>query len=232
MNNTQKPSPIIKASNSLSVHSIFNTIQGEGPFSGERAIFIRLAGCNLKCPLCDTEYTKGAMPYTPATLLDEVINLTFPVPKLIVLTGGEPFRQPIGVYVSTLIRAGFIVQIETNGTLYRDDLPYGDPALTIVCSPKMHMVHHQLVPHINALKYVGKAGELDPLDGLPLTALNHPTKGKIFRPPVDFKGTVYLQPVDEQDEQANARNLHCVINSVQQHGYRLCLQLHKIIGLA
>ena len=43
---------------SLQVNSIFYTIQGEGPFAGRPAIFIRLAGCNLQCPGCDTEYTK------------------------------------------------------------------------------------------------------------------------------------------------------------------------------
>ena len=38
----------------LEVHSIFKTIQGEGPFCGTPAVFIRLAGCNLQCPWCDT----------------------------------------------------------------------------------------------------------------------------------------------------------------------------------
>ena len=42
---------------SYDVHSIFPTIQGEGPFVGQPAIFIRLAGCNLQCPACDTDYT-------------------------------------------------------------------------------------------------------------------------------------------------------------------------------
>lgn len=230
--NTQRPERIVKTSNAISVHSIFNTIQGEGPFAGEHAIFIRLAGCNLQCPLCDTEYTKGAMPYTPQTLVYEVLGLTFPLPKLIVLTGGEPFRQPIGDYVRALIQKGFRVQIETNGTLYRNDLPYEDDKLTIVCSPKTHIVHPELLPHIKALKYVATADSIDPDDGLPTHALEHPRKGKLFRPPVDFPGTVYLQPVDEQDVHANARNEHAVVASCMKHGHRLCLQLHKIIGLA
>ena len=40
----------------LKVHSIFETIQGEGPYSGYQAIFIRLSGCNLACEFCDTEF--------------------------------------------------------------------------------------------------------------------------------------------------------------------------------
>lgn len=233
--NTQRPSKVIKSSNafnSISVHSIFYTIQGEGPFAGEPAIFIRLAGCNLQCPLCDTEYTTGAMPYTPATLADEIIGLVFPPPQLVVITGGEPFRQPISPHVRVLLDAGFRVQTETNGTLYRDDMPYGYDRLAIVCSPKTHFVNPHLLPHITALKYVGKHDNLDPLDGLPISALNHPVKGKLFRPPVDFPGTVFLQPVDEQDEHTNLLNQQAVIQSCMKYGHRLCLQLHKIIGLA
>src|SRR3954467_9071958 len=45
--------------NSLSIHSIFYTLQGEGPYSGCPAVFMRLAGCNLQCPGCDTDYTSG-----------------------------------------------------------------------------------------------------------------------------------------------------------------------------
>ena len=230
--NLQAPTRVVKESSSVLVHSIFNTIQGEGPFSGQRAIFVRLAGCNLQCPMCDTEYTNGAMPYTPQTLLDEILNLTYPVPDLIVLTGGEPLRQPIGPYVAILLFAGFRVQVETNGTLYRDDLPYGHARFTVVCSPKTHFVHEQLLPHVAALKYVATAESLDPADGLPLHALGHPTKGKLFRPPVDFKGEVYLQPVDEQADYLNTRNQRAVVASCMKHGYRLCLQLHKIIGVA
>lgn len=233
--NPQRPERTVKDSPAptLSVHSIFNTIQGEGPFAGERAIFIRLAGCNLQCPLCDTEYTQGAMPMSIPVLVSTVKELTYPVPELVVITGGEPMRQPIGPLVSALLFAGFRVQLETNGTLYREEhMPYGSPKFTIVCSPKTHFVHPDLLPYIRAFKYVATAESLDSTDGLPVRALDHPAKGRLFRPPVDFPGTVYLQPVDEQDDQRNRLNTAAVVRSVQQHGYRLCLQLHKIIGLA
>jgi len=58
--NQQKPEPRAKGDGSiLDFHSMFFTIQGEGPFAGHRSIFVRLAGCNLQCPGCDTEYTQG-----------------------------------------------------------------------------------------------------------------------------------------------------------------------------
>ena len=223
---------MIKDSDIVVVHSIFSTIQGEGPFAGRRAIFIRLAGCNLQCPLCDTEYTQGAMPYTPATLVDEVFDLTYPIPELIVITGGEPLRQPIAKLVRHLLARGFTVQVETNGTLYRPNLPYDNPKFHIVCSPKMHTVNPELVPHIKAFKYVGGYDTLDPIDGLPLRALDHPSKGPLFRPPLNHPALVYLQPVDVQDEAENAKHTAAIVRSCQQHGFILCLQLHKIIGLA
>ena len=53
----------------LAVHSIFYTIQGEGPFAGETAVFVRLAGCNLQCPLCDTDYTSDRRMVGPMGLV-------------------------------------------------------------------------------------------------------------------------------------------------------------------
>ena len=229
--NIQPVEPVVKVSDQVQVHSIFSTIQGEGPFAGCRAIFVRLAGCNLQCPMCDTEYTEGRQAYSVPMLLDEIRDLTYPIPNLIVLTGGEPLRQPVAPFVEALLDAGFRVQVETNGTIFRE-LPFDHPRFTVVCSPKMHYVHPKLIDHIDALKYVATAASLDPADGLPRTALDHPLHNKkLFRPHADWAGEVYLQPVDEQDEKANQKNLQAVVASCQKHGHRLCLQVHKIIGL-
>ena len=58
--NEQKPMPKnYHDGYTLNVHSRAETIQGEGPYAGCPAAFIRLAGCNLQCPRCDTEYTPG-----------------------------------------------------------------------------------------------------------------------------------------------------------------------------
>lgn len=232
--NQQKVEPIVKEGSALVVHSVFPTIQGEGPFAGCRAIFVRLAGCNLQCPLCDTEYTAHRVPYEPQTLLALVAELTFPIPELVVITGGEPLRQPIGAFCRLLLDAGFKVQIETNGTLYRSDLPYDHPRFTIVCSPKTQLVQAKLLPHIAAFKYVARADDINPLDGLPNTALDHPNKGGLYRPnryEFEREYEIYLQPVDEQDRLANAYNLDAVVRSCRKFGHRLCLQLHKLIGV-
>lgn len=102
----------------LDVHSIFRTLQGEGPFTGHSAIFIRLAGCNLQCPACDTDYTSKRSLMSVQTIIDKVNTLKIgQTIQLIVITGGEPLRQNISDLCILLYQAHYTVQIETNGTL-------------------------------------------------------------------------------------------------------------------
>lgn len=208
------------------VHSIFPTIQGEGPFAGVPATFIRLAGCNLQCPLCDTDYTSTRIHMTPTEILAQVYK--HPA-NLVVITGGEPFRQELGALVRALCRSNFKVQIETNGTLAPSfPLAY----VTVVCSPKTGRINEKLLPHISAFKYVLHADKVDPDDGLPLTALDHTAHPRLARPPENFSRTqVYVQPVDVCNLKENERHLDATVATVLKHGYRLCLQIHKIIGV-
>ena len=217
---------------SLSVHSIFATIQGEGIFAGHPAIFIRLAGCNLQCPLCDTEYTKDAVELTIDFISDQVRGMILfdrINNPLVVITGGEPFRQNITPLVDALSNFA-IVQIETNGTLPpSSDFP---KYAKVVCSPKTGKVHPKLFCFITAYKYVVNFNQLSEKDGLPLTALDHSASPQLARPHKDFNGPIYLQPCDMQVEQLNKLNLDAVIKSCLKFGYILQLQIHKIIGVA
>lgn len=214
----------------LDVHSIFYTIQGEGPFAGRPAVFIRLAGCNLQCPGCDTEYTKHRENLDIATITSKACKFTsntIILRPLVVITGGEPFRQNIGRLVRMLIEHGFHVQIETNGTLPR---PATFPTCTIVVSPKTDHVHKTLLPFIHSYKYVMRVGSVCELDGLPVLALGNGDR-HVARPHDSFKGTVYLQPMDEQHAMRNSSNLLECIKSCMTFGYTLCLQTHKIINM-
>lgn len=243
--NTQRPEKRVDHEDGsfLSVNSLFHTIQGEGPFAGTPAVFVRLAGCNLQCPMCDTEYTKresysireivesvrDAIPYWPSGRRHDPEPYRAPT-NLVVITGGEPFRQPIGPLIQALINHGYRVQVETNGTLFQS-APYASDRLTVVCSPKAGKVNKDLFPWIKAWKYVATAASIDPADGLPRHALEHPNGGRLYRPPSGTTVPIYLQPVDEQDPAANARNLEAVVQSCLEHGHRLCIQVHKLIGV-
>lgn len=212
----------------LQVHSIFATIQGEGPFAGQPATFVRLTGCNLQCPLCDTEYTSQRHFMSPDSVLLEVESKTAPN-KLVVISGGEPFRQNLTPLVEHLCSRGYRVQIETNGTLAPS--PRLTLDVTVVCSPKTGRVNPKLYPYIDAYKYVVRQGQINPADGLPELALDHPAEPQVARPHTDFAGQIFVQPADEQDVDRNAVNLIEAMASALKHGYTLCLQQHKILHL-
>jgi organic radical activating enzyme len=228
--NTQ---PIEKADHagdhSVDIHSIFYTIQGEGPLTGHPAIFVRLAGCNLQCPQCDTDYTSKRQRMSPEAVVQEV-QRKHPGPRLVVITGGEPFRQAIGLLTQLLEDTGYQIQIETNGTL---PPPAGLASSTwVVVSPKAGKVHPATAAIAVAWKYVMNWDSYDPEDGLPIRALDHSVGNRVARPPEDFPiGAIYIQPADRQNPAANAANQRAVQKSCLRHGYTLQLQLHKILGV-
>lgn len=230
MQNSQPTSrPFIDPTGYLQVHHIFFTMQGEGPFAGTPAVFVRLYGCNLQCPFCDTDYTSEKHLMHPLHIRDHIRAAAGREKgQLVVISGGEPFRQNLTPLVNLLLACGYVVQIETNGTLYLEDLPYAE--ITVVCSPKTGSIHPKLAPHIKALKYVLHKDAIDS-DGLPIKALDHKVKATTAKPPKDFKGIIYVQPIDVQNALENQRHLEAALKSAMDNNYRLCLQLHKIINV-
>lgn len=213
---------------SLWIQEVFYTLQGEGPFAGDPAVFVRTAGCNIRCYWCDTDFESST--WRPA-LADLIASIETHRPAhcdLIVLTGGEPFRQNIAPLVQQLLARGLRVQIETNGTL-SIPLPIDD-RLTIVCSPKTKQLHDAIVPRITAYKYVLAAGEVDPDDGLPMASTQKAGQcTRLFRPPSDTR--VFVMPRDDGDAVANRAHQATAAGIAMRHGYRLCLQLHKLLDL-
>ncbi|MFP3018414.1 MULTISPECIES: 7-carboxy-7-deazaguanine synthase QueE [unclassified Candidatus Tisiphia] len=214
--NPKRPA-IFNDGTSLEIKSIFKTIQGEGPFIGMPAVFIRLGGCNLACNFCDTDFEDFNM-LTINNIIEEVEKLTINI-KLVVITGGEPFRQPIELLCYKLVDLDYMVQIETNGTLYRN-LP---DKVHIVCSPKAGkngyaLLRDDLLSHINALKF--------------LVAKNIPKYSNI--PEVGqskYNIPVFIQPMDQNNLLLNKENERLAIDLAIKYGHRLSLQTHKILGI-
>jgi 7-carboxy-7-deazaguanine synthase len=243
--NQQAPSAPERQSRTLHVNSIFDTLQGEGPFAGMRAIFLRLSGCNLQCPMCDTEYT-ASEEWVVEDLVDFIFDRwksqyqTFPrhVEAVLVITGGEPFRQALALYrflfMLNVKASGLLqVQIETNGTYKLEQRLLDvivEQDVVVVCSPKAH-VWKGLWDVCRDVKYVASARDMNPVDGLPVHPLDHSLGKRVAHPPPGWPGTFWLQPEDSKDPAVNAANMGAVRDSCMRHGYRLCLQLHKIVDL-
>lgn len=99
----------------------FNSIQGEGPYAGHSATFLRFFGCNKECTWCDTKYArKGEAPRSfgsPKKLTEWLRHLTrdHAIGHRLVLTGGEPMLQVDYDLIHELSRMGLPIDVETNG---------------------------------------------------------------------------------------------------------------------
>ncbi len=95
---------------------IYKSIQGESSFAGLPCIFLRLAGCNLRCAWCDSEYTfTGGYKLSEDQVVAEVEHLA-PV-RLVEFTGGEPMLQEreLVPLIERMLIAGYELMIETSG---------------------------------------------------------------------------------------------------------------------
>ncbi len=103
---------------------IYKSVQGESSFAGRPCIFVRLAGCNLRCSWCDSEYTfKGGYKLSEDEVVAEVEKLA-PV-RLIEFTGGEPLLQERELIplMQRLLDASYELMIETSGERPLDHVP-------------------------------------------------------------------------------------------------------------
>ena len=234
--NSQTTLPLdLREDGRLQVHSLFLTIQGEGPFAGQPAVFLRLYGCNLRCPLCDTDYTSRMELLEPAEILKRVLGTRAPDaelgPHLVVITGGEPLRQNIVPTVRLLLSAGLCVQLETNGSLSLPGLPWDDRNLAVVVSPKTPKIHPDIAAHATCYKYLIRHGHIDTEDGLPTDVLGLHLSPARPTTPYPLGLEIYVQPADDRDPTHNRLNTQEAVRVALKYDYRLSLQLHKILGI-
>ncbi len=103
---------------------LYKSVQGESSFAGLPCIFVRLAGCNLRCAWCDSEYTfSGGKPFSADEILAHIEALA-PC-RLVEFTGGEPMLQARELLplMQTLLDRGFELMIETSGERPLADVP-------------------------------------------------------------------------------------------------------------
>jgi 7-carboxy-7-deazaguanine synthase len=228
----------------LLVKETFATLQGEGPHTGRPAIFVRLAGCNLRCHFCDTDFEGGEyvaerdLRRRVALLADRAIGGNGA--SLVVVTGGEPLRQNIEPFLDALVEESFDFQIETAGTLWVEGLEAlcdGYESARIVCSPKTAKVHPAIEDLCNHWKYIVSPEDAAASDGLPCRSTQ--TKDNREAQPLyrAKHGTIWVQPrfdyntAGMPDLPRNARNLEHAVALAMRYGYRVSLQAHRYYNL-
>lgn len=143
---------MVPETRSLKVSELFFSIQGESSYAGLPCVFIRLAGCNLRCTYCDAAYTheEEGVAKTIAELLDYAAQY----PEMLVeVTGGEPLVQPDStLLLEELLEQGRAVLLETNGSLSLARVPAAVVKIVDVKCPDSGMSTHFLLENLNYLQ--------------------------------------------------------------------------------
>src|SRR5579862_2296776 len=132
----------------LQLAEIFYSIQGEGAFTGTPAVFVRLAGCNLSCDFCDTDYSLKFFA-SPAEIVARVQHIGGDCP-MVILTGGEPLAQRETLdLIEALRRDERRVHIESNGTIFTEL-----PADVWLCVSPKERPDARMIARANELKLI------------------------------------------------------------------------------
>lgn len=217
----------------LPINEHFLTLQGEAIFTGTPSLFVRLQGCPVGCGWCDTKYTwdePGVAPETEARHIankltpdsrfawltpPEILGLCPDSIRHVVLTGGEPAIHDLTEISALLINSGRTVQIETSGTF--PILAHPDAWVTV--SPKLDMpggrsVLDAALARASEIKFpVGKERDLQAL------------RERIL-PRLSREIPIYLQPLS-----LSKRATGLCVEAALRHGWRVSIQVHKLIGI-
>lgn len=218
------------------VNDLYTCIQGEGVHAGTPMYLLRLNGCGVGCPWCDTKETWVSDPAQRVQTIGEALGATTrwvellpwdivaairslpPGPKWVLITGGEPADQDLADLVYTLQKVGYMVAIETSGTASGH---IGTGINWVCVSPKIDMpggraILPEALAEAHEIKYViGKPEDINKLDRLLLK------NDSILRPNVQ----ICLQPLS-----LSAKATQLCTELVTSRGWRLSLQIHKYMG--
>ncbi|MGI9240536.1 MAG: radical SAM protein [Verrucomicrobiales bacterium] len=140
----------------ITINEIYESIQGESSWAGERCIFVRLTFCNLRCSYCDTEYAFYEGTKRPlGEIFDEVMAIDCP---MVEITGGEPLLQK-GVLrlMEKLCDAGRQVLIETSGNR---DISMVDPRVHVIMDLKTPSSGEQMKNRLANLPHLAEKDEV------------------------------------------------------------------------
>ena len=184
---------------------IFESLQGEGRNTGRPCVFIRLAGCNLKCPWCDTN-VKKRFSASLNEIMEEVKGFKA---KSVILTGGEPtLVKEMPELVAALKKENYWIGVETNGTIAADWLGFAD---YVACSPKR-----------------GAELALTAADEVRVVAEDEATAAFCREVRAKITATDYYVSPCDRDGKIDFATAKSVLS--QLDGWSLSVQLHKLLG--
>ncbi|MBT0727972.1 7-carboxy-7-deazaguanine synthase QueE [Rosenbergiella australiborealis] len=219
------------------INEMFQTLQGEGFYTGAPAIFIRLQGCPVGCSWCDTKHTWEKYADKQQSLSD-IVNKTAEseawadvsveqllavvrehgwTAKHIVITGGEPALYDLTALTEYFEQQGFQCQIETSGT---HPIRCSD-ATWVTVSPKVNMrggydVLNSALLRANEVKHpVGRQRDIDALDLL------------LSQVPPSSQRIIALQPISCK----KAATELCIATCIARN-WRFSMQTHKYLNIA
>lgn len=201
----------------LRVMEQFHSVQGEGVQMGRSAVFLRLAGCSVGCPWCDTKASWPAHghPLVPVECLVDTVRQA--QPALVVITGGEPLQQDLTSLCQALAPLAIPRHLETSGVA-----PLSGAFEWITLSPKRHHPPQpELLARCHELKVV--IHEPADLDFAMAMAAACQTMDRSSSPGPQL----CVQP-----GAGSATGARLAIHHVKQHPqWRLSLQTHKWLGV-
>lgn len=216
------------------VNDLYPAIQGEGCQTGVPMALLRLHGCGVGCPWCDTKETWTVdQQHKVNTLADALgsnaswcelsgseiayhVRQEYPALRWVLLTGGEPADQDLQALCFALHDAGFLIALETSGTAnghLKANIDW------ICVSPKINMpggktILPEVVASADEIKYVvGKPKDIKMLDQL---LADCPTK---------TGAVICLQPVS-----MSQKATELCLKTVMERGWRLSIQVHKLLN--
>lgn len=220
----------------LPLNEIFESIQGEGSFTGAPSIFVRLQGCPVGCAWCDTKHSwyldeKHQTTFSEVvakggdgeswcnTTVDEMIeHLLGYKARHVVISGGEPCLYDLRDFCAALEANGFTVQLETSGTF---EVKVSDNTHVTV-SPKVAMkggydILDSALVRANEIKHpVAMTRHIEELDALLARLTPEQVAAK----------KIYLQPISQQK-----RATQLAIDTCIERNWWLSIQTHKYLAI-
>lgn len=193
------------------INEIFESIQGEGPHVGRRAIFIRTAGCNLACKFCDSKYAKNGIEIPVESVIDRISSSSV---DYVIFTGGEPSLQmeDIKTIISSVPSKYFA--IETNGTIEFDTSVFDH---VIVSPKKMDVIDKWAGKDCTFKIVVHEHNVFETVNQLKMDNIEH----------------VYLMPMTHTGHEVEdmERIIPIIIEAMETFGYNgyICPRLHQVI---